>query len=151
MTEPTPLPSADIVARANLDPSGRSGTMTWEDVARALLPTERPAETIIVTATNSTGTVRFLARILRKGDRYGLANALTWDEERPGVEFYDTRYPHTPFGQFVSRYYVETILGTDGYGSGMGGLDLMGYEASWKLDAVSMTLVRNWLTHQTTR
>jgi hypothetical protein len=26
------------------------------------------------------------------------------------VEFYDSRYPHTEYGQFVSRYYVSTLI-----------------------------------------
>jgi hypothetical protein len=102
----------------------------------------------MITITSTTG-VRFNARILNPGDRYGLDDCLTWDEDRPGVEFYDTRYMHTSRGQFVSRYYVATILGDDGYGSGTGGLDLMGYEPSWKIDAAAMDVVRAWLRHET--
>ena len=33
----------------------------------------------------------------------------------PIVEFYDARFPHTEFGQFVSSYYIETLL-TDHFG-----------------------------------
>jgi hypothetical protein len=106
---------------------------------------ERTPETLSITATNATGKVRFVVRILRNGDRYGRDDVLTWDDLRPGVEFYDARYDHTPLGQFVSRYYVETIL----EGAGPSGLDLMGYEASWKIDGQSMQIVRSWLHHET--
>lgn len=111
------------------------------------LPTEgtpqRVPETISI--TSSVTGVRFIARILRTGDGYGLDNVLTWDDERPGVEFYDARYDHTPLGQFTSRYYVETIL----EGPGPSGLDLHGGVDSWKIDGQSMQIVRAWLHHET--
>jgi hypothetical protein len=105
-------------------------------------------DTAVITST--TG-VRFLVRVLRTGDRYGLDDCLTVGEGRsleisgpgPMVEFYDTRYPHTRFGQFVSRYNLDTILESSG------GLDLMGYEPSWKIDAAAMLVVRIWLQHIT--
>lgn len=89
--------------------------------------------------TSKTG-VRFCVRFLVQGDAYGLDNCLTWEHaDRPGVEFYDTRHPHTPLGQFVSRYFAETILETTG------GLDLLTYVADWKVDAEAMDIVRAWL------
>ncbi len=99
--------------------------------------------TDMITITSTTG-VRFNVRILRKGDRYGLAltvgegTSLRIEGEGPFVEFYDSRYPHTEFGQFVSRYGVNTIMGT------RGGLDLMTCEPSWKIDAAAMDIVRQW-------
>jgi hypothetical protein len=57
--------------------------------------------------------IPFCARILTKGTGYGRWDgqswALTHDKERPVIEFYDARYSHTPFGQFVSRYFVDTL------------------------------------------
>lgn len=113
---------------------------------------DRVPETITVTAANG---VRFLARILRTGDTYGLNDCLTkgigrsrdLDGDGLSVEFYDTRYNHTRFGQFVSRYAVATILGGFGYG----GLDLMSYEPSWKIDANAMGVIRAWLSLQSER
>lgn len=119
---------------------------------KPVLGPDRVPETITVTATNATGKVPFVARILRRGDRYGLDNVLTWDEERPGVEFYDARYPHTRFGQFVARYYVHTIQEqAPGHHKTVAetGLDLMGYEPAWKIDGQTMWLVRSWLYHET--
>lgn len=56
------------------------------------------------------------------------------------IEFYDTRYPHSEYGQFVSRYYVDTIINHDK------GLDLVGYEPNWKIDNLTMSFIRGWLT-----
>lgn len=92
---------------------------------------------------------KFNVRIVRAGDRYGRDNCLTHDEDKPLVEFYDTRYPHTEFGQFVSRYYVETILGTDRWGRGEGGLMLDGGVPSWTVSAEDIDIVREYLRTQT--
>lgn len=110
----------------------------------------------VAVITNATGR-RFLVRILCAGDRYGADDCLTWadgsplspssDKNRPGVEFYDYTYANEktfgPRGQFVSRYYVDTILKTQGTG-----LDLMGYEPVWKIDAAAMHVVCEWLRHE---
>jgi|TARA_B110000263_G_scaffold232888_1_gene229293 hypothetical protein len=86
-------------------------------------------------------------RIIDKGDKYGLDDCLTHENEEPTVEFYDADNEHTidkpsgiMLGQFVSRYYISTIA--DG---GRGGLDLMGYEPKWKMNALVMDSVRSYL------
>jgi len=84
--------------------------------------------------------VPFNVKVLKKGDTYGLNKCLTHEDERPVVEFYDARHDFDPEGQFVSRYYVETLLEDE-----EGGLDLMGYEPSWKLDHFDMKKVRSYL------
>lgn len=62
------------------------------------------------------------------------------------VSFYDSRYSHTPLGQFVSDYYVETLLEREcGYG-----LTLYGGVPDWTIDAGAMDLVRSWLINQVT-
>jgi hypothetical protein len=84
---------------------------------------------------------RFNVRILNKGDKYGREFCLTHDEDKPIVEFYDRRYPHTEFGQFVSRYYVSTLLEDP-----TGGLCLDGGNPnSWTVSADDMALVRAYL------
>jgi hypothetical protein len=92
---------------------------------------------------------KFNVRIVNKGDKYGLNNCLTHEGDKPLVEFYDTRYPHTEFGQFVSRYYVETILGDDGYGPKDGGLNLHGGVPEWTVSAKDMDTVRTFLKEVT--
>jgi len=59
------------------------------------------------------------------------------------IEFYDSRYPHTPDGQFISRYYVSTFLESR---SGVG-LDLQGYVPDWKIDWKTKSLIRDWVTY----
>jgi len=72
---------------------------------------------------NSNG-VPFNSRIVKMGEKYGLDFCLTHDENEPLVEFYDARYPHTEFGQFVSRYYYSTLSEDPGQGINLdGGID----------------------------
>ena len=93
---------------------------------------------------------KFNVRVVNQGDKYGRDFCLTHDKANPLVEFYDARYPHTEFGQFVSRYYVSTILGTDGYGRAEGGLCLDGGNANeWTVSDQDMTTVRNFLKEVT--
>jgi hypothetical protein len=56
------------------------------------------------------------------------------------VEFYDARHMHTPLGQFVSSYHINTLI-EYGLGKPNNGLDLMGYEPSWKVSAAGMAEV----------
>ena len=51
-------------------------------------------------------------KIVFKGDAYGLNNCRTHDEDKPMVEFYDLAHKeiHGDGGQFVSRYYLGSIL-----------------------------------------
>lgn len=94
---------------------------------------------------------KFNVRIVRKGDRYGRDFCLTHDkEDEPLVEFYDTRYPHTEYGQFVSRYYVSTLLSDKGNGPKNTGLCLDGGVPSWTVSAKDMDTVRAYLREQTT-
>jgi hypothetical protein len=88
---------------------------------------------------------KFNVRVVNKGDKYGLNNVLTHNEDKPLVEFYDVRYPHTEFGQFVSRYYVSTILGDDGYGPKDSGLNLHGGVPEWTVSERHMDIVRAYL------
>lgn len=85
---------------------------------------------------------RFNVRIVNKGEKYGRGFCLTHDKEQPMAEFYDSRYPHTEFGQFVNRYYVSTLLEHDT----TGGLCLDGGNAnSWTVSAEDMMTVRAYL------
>ena len=97
---------------------------------------------------------KFNVRIVSKGDRYGRADCLTHDEDRPMVEFYDRRYASEewPRGQFVSRYYVGTLLGHEGFygGEPVGGLCLDGGNRDeWSVSADEMAEIRVYLKAQT--
>ena len=87
---------------------------------------------------------RFTVRYLNNGDKYGLKNNLI--AEKPMVEFYDSKYPHTQYGQFVSRYYVSTILSDDGKkGLGETGLCLNAGVPAWHVSPDDMKLVVSFL------
>lgn len=98
--------------------------------------------------TDSSTKIGWTARILRSGDAYGLNNCLLWDSDKPGVEFYDRRYPHTALGQFVTRYYVDTLLGRDEWGSDIRkgpGLSMQSDIPDWSLNSKSCRVVGDWL------
>lgn len=59
-----------------------------------------------------------------------------YNTDEPIVEFYSIGR----FGQFVSSYYVSTLL--EDWGRG---LDLMGYEPHWKIEAEYMDEIREWM------
>jgi hypothetical protein len=82
----------------------------------------------------------WLIRVVEPGDRYGLNMCLTNNEDEPYVEFYDTRYGHTDFGQFVSRYYVSTIM------EHKGDLCLDGGVPEWAVSGKLIERVKKWLT-----
>lgn len=66
--------------------------------------------------TGASGAL-FCARMVKKGQGYGRWDGEKWalshPDDRPMVEFYDRRTkgrPHaSPDGQFISRYYLETL------------------------------------------
>ena len=109
--------------------------------------------TVTFDVTNSAG-VRFTVRIVRPGDRYGRfdVNAEKFvlvHGESPGIiagcisswpmiELYDTRHRHTPFGQFVTRYYASTLAErADEYVS----LMLDGGSSDWFIDGAGLQRV----------
>ena len=85
-------------------------------------------------------------RIVKTGDKYGRDMCLT-NDKAPMVEFYDSRYPHTQYGQFVSRYYISTILSQDKYGYYQypNGLCLDGRVPAWQVSAEDMVEVVSFL------
>ncbi|HWS28312.1 MAG TPA: hypothetical protein VN259_17255 [Xanthomonadales bacterium] len=102
---------------------------------------------------NEAGTP-LLARLVMDGDGYG-----EWDQDtgrwarthgpgpatRPLVEFYDRRFPHTPFGQFTGhRYFVDTLLRSHPYGAALT-LTKSGADRTWHIDADCRERVELWL------
>lgn len=58
------------------------------------------------------GVTPFLVRVVFPGDCYGRLDGVVHDKEDALVEFYDASIDDTPRGYFVSRYYLETLIGT---------------------------------------
>ncbi len=84
----------------------------------------------------------WVVRIVEHGDNYGLNDALTHKGERPLVEFYDTRHEHTDLGQFVTRYFLGTLI------DGEGGLNPQGGVPTWSINEPCMNRIRDWLRRQ---
>lgn len=81
-------------------------------------------------------------RVVQKGESYGRQNCLTYEKDEPVVEFYDTRYPFSNLGQFVSRYNLSTLVDTHPYGHG---LLLYGGEPSWTISGECFGKIQDWL------
>jgi hypothetical protein len=102
-----------------------------------------------MTSVTTVSGVPFTLRLVRKGDRYGRDFCLTHDQDEPLIEFYDGRYPHSEYGQLVSRYNVSTLLG-DNKLAGCG-LCLDGGVPNWVLDKDTLQVVVQWLREQAIR
>lgn len=80
-------------------------------------------------------------RLVQLGDTYGLNGQLVHTNPDPLVEFYDTRYPHTPLGQYVSGYSLSTLLERPAET----GLNLDGGVPTWSVSVQGMAAVQAWL------
>lgn len=82
---------------------------------------------------------KYNVRIVNTGDKYGVNDCLT-NTKAPMVEFYDSRFnggADGGRGQFVTRYYVETLI--NGYYPH--GLCLDGGVSAWTVSAEGMQQV----------
>lgn len=64
------------------------------------------------------------------------------------IEFYDSRYPQTPDGQFISRYYVSIFL--EGFFNRSAyhyTLVLDGAVEAWKIDRETEEMIINWIKY----
>jgi len=84
--------------------------------------------------------IEFNVRLVSKGQTYGADFCLTHEGDEPLVEFYDMRYPHTKFGQFVSRYNFDTIVNDNE--NDYVGLNLDGGIPDWTIDKFTMANIR---------
>lgn len=112
------------------------------------------AQNAIFTVENENGR-KFNVRLVRKGDRYGLNNCRVHDEDKALVEFYDATQDPNKFGicgQFVSRYYLDTLTGRDGWGrdlrNGSSSLALNGGVEAWTLDPWAVGQAVDWAASQ---
>lgn len=92
----------------------------------------------VITFINQSNNIPFVARLVKKG------NVLMGGEKHtaaaPIIEFYDNRYWFTQFGQFISSYYVGTLLQEP-----LTGLALDGCVPEWFIDSDSCYLITKWL------
>lgn len=85
----------------------------------------------------------FKVRLVLDGMRYGQGFELINEYSEPLVEFYDTRYLHTQFGQFVSRYFLSTMMETGP--KTINGLTLDTGSDSWFLTPQGVLHTQYWL------
>jgi hypothetical protein len=109
--------------------------------------------------TNAQTGREFRVRIVKEGEAYGRDMCLIHDKVDPLVEFYDVKHEFdvapdgAPLGQFVSRYYLSTLMG-EGALSGPSiftedqGLNLDGGVDVWSIDAIGMADVELFLYEQ---
>lgn len=90
----------------------------------------------------------FIARLVRPGDKFGPHNSHCVNE--PQVHIYDSRFNHNQHlgfvGQFVSGYYVSTLLEDAEYPNG---LQLDGGTQEWQLSKDNMATLISWLKEET--
>lgn len=83
--------------------------------------------------TNHHGRT-FSARVIERGDRYGLDNCLTYDKDEPVIEVYDDTRGR--FGQFTGgRYYLSTFYNA---AAAERGIALQGGVPEWTIDAATV-------------
>jgi hypothetical protein len=90
--------------------------------------------------------VPMLVRIVLPGQYYGRDNVVLNDSKEHLVEFFDTRYPFFKntdgeiLGQFISRYYLTTLLESKNEG-----ICLDGGNRIWDVDTNSFNKVIDYL------
>ena len=101
------------------------------------------------TFSEYTEAIPWTVRVVREGDSYGL-NMMLVHDGKPMVEFYDGRYPHSKdsdgnmLGQFVSRYYIDTLTKPRWHAPAYG-LNLEGNVPEWSISAALMRDIVDWL------
>lgn len=92
--------------------------------------------------------IPFVARLVKPGDKLGQHDSYCVNE--PQVHIYDSRYNHNSHlgfvGQFVSGYYVATLLQDEDYPHG---LCLDGGTQEWQLSKDNMHTLIEWLKEET--
>lgn len=84
-------------------------------------------------------------RVVIKGQKYGLDNCLTHTSDEPLVEFYDREHDHTEFGQFVSRYYLSTVMNST-VKTHKEYLSLVGHVDEWRIRGDEMNRIRETIS-----
>lgn len=104
------------------------------------------------TVTNRHGEhgATFLVRLVMEGDGFGREDVLVHDSADPMIEFYDRAHADKPGfgprGQFVSRYYLSTILGEP-----VRGINLHGSEPKWYVTAENIAEVLRYVLVELTK
>lgn len=94
----------------------------------------------VITITNDAGRV-FVVKRVDVGEFYGPARRSRINCPAPLIEFWDATYSNQgPIGQFVSRYYVSTLVEHAPELIRLG-LSLQGGVHEWRVSAANMATV----------
>lgn len=98
---------------------------------------------------NEMRTGKWGVKIVAPGERYGLGNSVLNDSGKPLVEFYDHSQDPAKFpkGQFVTRYYMDQLLGRGEWGikDAANGLSLDSAIPDWTVSSANMQTILTWL------
>lgn len=148
-------PEADDVLEKIWDPLHAALVEAAENMSQTPFEADGPADNTVRIDNAETG-IPFTMRVVMNGDAYGKDMALTHEADDPLIEFYDARSQMDtdplgrPLGQFVSRYRLSTLDGTETpftrsiFSEGRG-LDLQTDVADWTLDASAIAQAREAL------
>ena len=89
----------------------------------------------------NSNDINFLVRVVEDGEKYGLNQSLTHSGKEPLVEFYDSRFEDTEYGQFISRYNKNTLIDMPS----SAGLILDGNVPEWTIDSNAINEITLWL------
>lgn len=92
----------------------------------------------IITLTEPHAT--FIVRVVQKGQKYGRDSKQTHELQEPLVEFYDADYSFSPFGQYITCYYLGTLKNRDPHP-----LALNGGIEKWRIGAENAIRLQTWL------
>lgn len=82
----------------------------------------------------------FIVRVVQQGQKYGRDFKQTHELEEPLVEVYDADSSFTPFGQYITCYYLDTLRNR-----GPSPLAFnLGIE-KWRIGAENAVRLRQWL------
>lgn len=87
---------------------------------------------------------QFAIRVIGKGDNYGRNRCLTLKEDNQLIEFYDVegagKECFDELGQYIERYYIDTIMEIDGYG-----LNLSADVETWGIEGNNIEKIQQWI------
>ncbi len=83
--------------------------------------------------------INWIVRLVQPCEKYG--NSVINDSDESLVLFYDSRFMHSPYGQFVSSYTAQTLINM----RVSDGLCLDGGEPKWVLSPTSIMQIKKWL------
>lgn len=85
----------------------------------------------------------WLVRLVKKGKRYGATSRMIHDQDDPLVEFYDPRFEHCEYGQFVSRYLLSSLQDHQLKHPGRG-LNVEGGVHEWEIGGEALERTIRW-------